>query len=107
MPGKLKLLRTTLRNGEFGQNNDNSIDIELGNPSKSVGLNANLVPLQSSVAGGRVFYGSRFQTQALPLVTPEAALVQNLDPDDPDGKSFDDKMGEHAGAIFAKDNGIV
>jgi DNA-directed RNA polymerase subunit beta len=36
----------------------------------------------------------------MPLEHPEAPLVQNLDPDDPDGRSFDQKLGAFAGAVF-------
>jgi hypothetical protein len=103
---KPKALRAVLRDGQFAQVPDHEVDIELGNPNKQVGINANLVPLASAVAGGRVFYGSRFQTQALPLTEPEAPLVQNLDEDDPQGRSFDEQMGgPSAGAISGSVDG--
>lgn len=99
--------RVVLRDNQFGQADDGEVDFELDRPGRFVGLNANLVPMPSAVAGGRVFYGSRFATQAVPLVEPEAPLVQNLDEDDPDGRSFDETLGEHAGALRAKAAGRI
>ena len=99
--------RSVLRDNQFGTAPDTDVDFELDRPGRYTGLNANLVPMPSAVAGGRVFYGSRFQTQALPLVNPEAPLVQNLDEDDPDGRSFDEILGEHASALRAKTGGRV
>ncbi|MDB6120855.1 MAG: rpoB [Verrucomicrobiaceae bacterium] len=43
----------------------------------------------------------------MPLVNPEAALVQNLDDQDPDGRSFDEHAGVHAGALRSRHAGEV
>lgn len=75
-------------------------DIEMTSPAQQYGANVNLIPLQGSVQMPRLFYGARFMNQAMPLEGAEAPLVQNLDPDDPDGRSFDQKYGRFAGALF-------
>jgi len=86
---------------------EDDFDVELDNPNTFFGSHINLIPLHSSVQGPRLFYGARFYNQALPLQTPEAPLVQNLIHGDPDGKSFDQKYGSSAGALFSEDDAEV
>jgi DNA-directed RNA polymerase subunit beta len=73
-------------------------DVELASPASLFGSHINMIPLQSAVQSTRLFYGARFFNQAMPMVGAEAPLVQNLDPTDPDGASFDNKFGAFAGA---------
>jgi DNA-directed RNA polymerase subunit beta len=61
---------------------------------------ANMIPMKSMTQGQRVVMGSRMLTQALPLVEPEAPLVQGALPDE-DGKSFEEEYGKHMGAVRA------
>jgi len=79
-------------------------DVALSSPARQFGTNVNTIPLQGAVQMPRLFYGARFANQALPLVEPEAPLVQNLDPDDESGRSFDQKLGRLAGALFHEDD---
>lgn len=99
--------RTALREGQFSEVDDGDIDFELESPNTFFGTHANLIPLQNSVAGSRIFYGARFMNQALPLTNPEAPYVQALVDGDKDGRSFDDLLGESAGAKRSKKGGRV
>jgi DNA-directed RNA polymerase subunit beta len=101
--------RVALQDGQFTEVPDSDVDFEFGSPNKFFGTHVNLIPLQSAVAGPRLFYGARFYNQALPLEHPEAPLVQALAEDDPDGKgrSFDEIFGGNAGAIRAHGAGHV
>ena len=83
------------------------IEIDFGSPNKFTGTHGNLVPMQSAVAGARVFYGARFYNQALPVLHPEAPHVQALVDDDPQGRSFDEMMGNHAGIRRSPRDGKV
>lgn len=107
MPDQSNRKRHVLKDGQFQEAPDSEIDYELTSPTKFGGSHLNLIPLQSSMQGTRGFYGARFANQALPVVGAEAPWVQNLDPEDPEGRSFDDKMGEFAGAIKAENDGVV
>jgi hypothetical protein len=86
---------------------DSDVDFELPDASRQVGSHINQIPLQSAVQTPRLFYGSRFVNQALAIDGGESPLVQNLDPLDPDGRSFDEKVGESLGAVRAKAGGRV
>lgn len=93
--------RAVIRANKIEEADDQDIDYELGSPSKFFGSHVNLVPLQSSVAGPRLFYGARFMNQAMPIVNREAPLVQTAIDEDPQGRSFDDYYGQHMGASRA------
>jgi DNA-directed RNA polymerase beta subunit len=67
---------------------------------------SNLVPLKSMAKGQRVNMGSRFFTQALPLARPEAPLVQNALPYDPQ-RSYEELWGTKLGAIYAEHPGVI
>jgi len=82
---------------------DEEPDVTLESPAAFFGSHVNLIPIQNAVQGPRLFYGARFMNQALPLVKPEAPLVQNL-MDDGSGKSFDDHYGRSVGAVYADDD---
>lgn len=99
--------RSALRDGQFTEVDHGDVDYEFGSPNKFFGSHVNLIPLHSAVAGPRLFYGARFYNQALPLTKPEAPLVQALNDDDPDGRTFDENFGSFAGAARAKGDGRV
>lgn len=96
-----------IRNAQIDEAPAHEVDYEMLHPAQMFGSHVNLIPLQSSVAAPRQFYGARFFNQAVPLVHREVPLVQNRNPDDPDGKSFDDAYGESAGARYATEDGTV
>lgn len=96
-----------LHNNQISEIDDNDADVELLSPNHFFSTHVNLIPLQSGIQGPRLFYGARFYNQALPLVKPQAPLVQSLDTQDPDGLSFDEKLGRAAGAVSARDDGLV
>lgn len=87
---------------------DDDVDYELMSPSRQWGTHINTIPLQGAVQVPRLFYGARFANQALAIDNGEAALVQNLDPEDKHGRSFDEKFGAYVGARRAgKVGGVV
>lgn len=91
--------------GEIREIDDNEAEYEISHPENLYGSHLNLIPIQSAVHAPRLFYGARFFNQAMPLKEPEAPLVQNLMSDGV--RSFDEKMGEFAGAIRAEEDGEV
>jgi DNA-directed RNA polymerase subunit beta len=95
----------TVRNNELEVADEKDADYALDDTSGFFSTNANLVPLASAVQGPRVFYGARFFEQALPLRDREAPLVRNLEASS--GRSWDYVMGEHAGAVRSKGDGLV
>lgn len=80
------------------------VDYVLPSTDQMFSATSNLVPFVSGIKGGRLLMGAKYMIQALPLRHAEAPLVQNLFEK---GKSFDDLYGDKAGAVFAKDHGIV
>jgi hypothetical protein len=99
--------RTALKGGQFVEEMDPNIDYDFLSPNQFLGSHTNLIPLQSAVQSGRIFYGARFANQALPVKTPEVPLVQLKSDMDPDGRSFDEILGEAAGAVHSKHEGVV
>lgn len=98
-----------IRNNRLEEVDDDDPDVDyvLESPAKQWSTHINMIPLQSAVQAPRLFYGARFQNQALSLENGEAPLVQNLDPNDKEGRSFDQIMGEKMGIQRAKGNGQV
>lgn len=96
-----------LRDNKIQEVDDNEVDVELLSPNNFFSTHINLIPMHSAVQGPRLFYGARFYNQALPLVKPDAPLVQNLDAQDKDGQSFDEKLGKIAGSVIADDDGEI
>lgn len=89
------------------EDDDPDVDYELMSPARQFGSHTNQIPIQSSVQTARLFYGQRFENQKIPSINGEAPLVQNLDPEDPDGRSFDEIYGGSMGAIRARQGGKV
>jgi DNA-directed RNA polymerase subunit beta len=96
-----------LRDNKIQEVDDNEVDVELLSPNNFFSTHINLIPMHSAVQGPRLFYGARFYNQALPLVNPDAPLVQNLNSQDKDGQSFDETLGKIAGSVIADDDGEV
>ena len=71
------------------------IDYELVDPSHMFTETTNLAPLLDNMKGARTFIASKMMTQALPLVNPEAPLVDSLDYDtkEPYGKTIGHRLG--------------
>lgn len=82
----------------------NKVDYVMPSHNQMFSATSNLVPLISGIKGGRLLMGAKYMVQALPLQHAEAPLVQNLFEN---GKSFDDLYGAKAGALMAKDKGVV
>ena len=99
--------RHAIKNDSISEVDDGEIDYELPSSNQLFGSHLNLIPLQSAVHGSRLFYGSKFINQALPVHSPETPLVQNIDELNGLGKSFDDMLGRNAGAVFSDKNGVV
>jgi DNA-directed RNA polymerase beta subunit len=86
---------------------DPDVDFVLESPAKHWSTHINMIPLQSAVQSPRLFYGARFVNQALSLEKGEAPLVQNLDPNDKEGRSFDQILGNQMGIQRGKRPGTV
>lgn len=86
---------------------DQDVDFELTDATRQFGTHTNTIPLQSAVQAPRLFFGGRFANQALALQGGEAPLIQNLDTSDPQGRSFDEIMGEKLGAVRVRRPGRV
>lgn len=95
-------MSNAIKDSKIQEVSDKEIDFEIPSFSRFNGSHTNLVPMYSNTQTARMFYGSRFANQAMPLEHREAPLVQALDPEDPDGKSFEDKYGERMGARYFK-----
>lgn len=98
---------SVIRDNQLQEAEDKDVDIELPSYSNLVGTHANIVPMMSNAQSARLFYASRFVEQAMPLANREAPLVQSLNPDAGDNKSFEDLFGARAGAKYADDDGEV
>jgi len=95
-----------LKNDKLQAVQPRDVDYELESPNSFFGAHANLVPMQSALMGPRLFYGAKFQNQALPVINSEAPLVQSLI-DGEEDKSFDSELGRHAGAKFSPTDGTI
>lgn len=77
------------------------IDYEVPDMESTFSPLGNLIPLKSMVKGQRAVMAARMITQALPLKNAEAPYVQSGVPGE-DGMSFEEKYGNHMGAIRAE-----
>lgn len=93
-----------IKNSQIEEVPDNEVDLELQSPSRLVGTHANVVPMFNNAQSARLFYAARFVNQAMPLKNREAPLVQSLDPESPDGKSFEETFGRRVGAKYYDDD---
>ena len=95
---------SVIKNNSIQEADDNEVDVELQSPSRLVGTHANVIPMTSNNQSARTFYGARFVNQEMPLVNREAPLVQSLDPESEDGKSFEEQYGARVGAKYFNDD---
>lgn len=95
-------MSNAIKDSKIQEVDDKEVDYEIPSYSRFNGSHTNIVPLYSNTQTARMFYGSRFANQAMPVEHREAPLVQSLDPEDPDGKSFENEYGERMGARFFK-----
>lgn len=97
-----------IKNRQLEESDDaDEYDYELPSAARLYGSHTNRIPIQSAVQAPRLFYGARFLNQALSLEKGEAPLVQNLNPEDKEGRSFDELQGESLGAVRALKGGKV
>lgn len=101
-------MASVIKNNAIQEADEDDVDVELESPSRLVGTHANVIPMTSNNQSARTFYGARFVNQEMPLTHREAPLVQSLDPEDPDGRSFEEQYGRRVGArYFDHDDGEV
>lgn len=93
-----------LVNGKVEYVDRNNVNYWLKNGSDMFSFMANMVPALNGVKGGRLMMGARMITQAMPLHSPEAPLLQSLMDGD---KSFEEEATKHIGNIYAKQGGRV
>lgn len=91
-------MASVIKNNQIQEVDDKEVDIEIPSFSRLVSTHANAIPLSSNAQSPRIFYGTRFLNQAMPISNPEAPLVQTIDPED--GESFEKKFGERMGARY-------
>ena len=103
-PGKRVL---AMRNGRMVYVPKAQVQLEAPPFEHSFSPIGNLVPLKSMVKAQRTAMGSRMVTQALPLLEPEAPLVQAAVPGTNGMRSFDEELSRHAGALRASQDGRV
>lgn len=96
-----------IRDNQIQEVPDNEVDFELLSPARLVGTHANVVPLSNNAQSARLFYASRFVNQSMPEKNRETPWVQTLDPESPDGLSFEEQYGRRMGAQFADNDGTV
>lgn len=84
---------------------DADYDYELLDESDLFSNNANAIPLKGAVQMPRIFYGSRFFNQSIPLLGGEAPLVQALNAGA--NSSFDEIYGGMSGINRSKNGGTV
>ena len=95
-----------LQNGKIRTVPREDVDYELPDTESSFSPLGNMIPFKSSVKGQRSVMGSRFLTQALPLVNAEAPYVQSGIPGLTD-RSFEQEYGSHMGALRSSQGGVV
>ena len=104
-PGELNRSRTTgdpvraMVGGKISYVDPKEVNYEVPSYASIFNINSNLVPGVSGIKGGRLLMGSKYFTQALPVQGAEAPLVQSLDPDDPNGRSFEEEVTGYLGAV--------
>jgi DNA-directed RNA polymerase beta subunit len=104
-PGELNRSKATgdpvraMAGGKISYVNPTEVNYEVPSYASIFNINSNLVPGVSGLKGGRLLMGAKYFTQALPVQGAEAPLVQSLDPDDPNGRSFEEEVTGYLGAV--------
>jgi len=94
-----------MRRGKLTYASPKEVDYEIMSPSHLYTEASNLSPMGSTMAGARLFMGSKYVNQALPLKDPEAALVQVLDDDT--GKPLEQVIGSKVGLVKSPVHGTI
>jgi DNA-directed RNA polymerase subunit beta len=81
------------------------VDYQLKTMTDTFGPLASMVPLKAAAFPQRVAMGSRYLTQALPVVNAEAPLVQSGVPGS--DQSFEEQFGNRMGAVRSEVDGTV
>jgi DNA-directed RNA polymerase beta subunit len=87
--------------GQISYVNPEEVQYEVPSYASMFNVNSNLVPGVSGLKGGRLLMGSKYFTQALPVQEAEAPLVQSLNPENPNGQSFEESVTSFLGAVRA------
>ena len=95
-----------MRAGELGYYPVAEADYEMRRMEDGLSPLMNMLPFKGNSKGQRLGMGSRFLSQALPLINAEAPFVDTAVPGD-SGKSAHEEMGQQAGAVFAEQAGRV
>jgi DNA-directed RNA polymerase subunit beta len=107
-PGELKKGEkrvAAMRRGKMTYVRNDEVDLELPTFENAFSPLGNMIPLKSAMKGQRLAMASRMLTQALPLVAPEAPLVQSGIPGQ--DRSFEDEYASQMGAVRASQGGKV
>jgi hypothetical protein len=108
-PGELRKLEpyvNALVSGRAKAVPRNQVDYELPEMEDAFSSISNMVPIKSTVKGQREVMAGRMITQALPVVDPEAPLVQSGVPGS-QGDSYESLYGRQLGALRADSDGVV
>ena len=106
-PGELESGRKMVRGFYRGKETlmpASKVQYVLPAPQLAFGPLSSIIPFKSATFPQRIAMGSRFLSQALPLVRREAPLVQSLNTE---GKPFVEQLGEFAGAVRSPVEGVV
>lgn len=95
------------RNGKEDFFKPEEIDYFLPDAETAFSQVANLIPMKTLQPQNRTAMGSRFITQSVPLIKPEAPLVRSAVPGSNRELSFDTLYRDRAGVISSKVEGVV
>ena len=93
--------------GKMGWAKKKDIDLVLPSFEDALSPLANIVPLKGMMKGQRLVMASRMSTQALPLIDPEAPLVQSAIPGTEGKRSYEEEYSSKMGSMHAKSGGEV
>jgi DNA-directed RNA polymerase beta subunit len=96
-----------MRGGKMLHVPKSSIDLELPDMEEAFNPLSNVIPMKSQVKGQRLVMASRMTTQALPLASPEAPLVQSAVPRTGGKQSYEELYSAGMGALRASQGGTV
>jgi DNA-directed RNA polymerase beta subunit len=96
-----------MRGGKMLHVPKSSIDLELPDMEEAFNPLSNVIPMKSQVKGQRLVMASRMTTQALPLASPEAPLVQSAVPHTGGKQSYEELYSSGMGALRASQGGTV
>lgn len=95
-----------LKNGKIARLRRRDVQYSMPHMEKGFSVLSSMVPLKSAMKSQRAAMAQRMLTQALPLVSPEAPLVQSGVPDS-DTDSYEQQFSNFLGAVKAQRGGQV